>query len=89
MTELIDRLYYMVEDVVGQQELEDGTARALTVQWEALRDEVVLRLGEGGRELMEALSDLGLKRETIHDQMLFRTALGLGAEIAHPAGFHL
>lgn len=33
---------------------------------------------------MEALADLNLRVETIHDQALFRAALGLGARIAQP-----
>lgn len=49
-----------------------------------IKDEIELRLGEGGRELLEILSNLTLELEDIHDQALFRAAMGLGAQIARP-----
>lgn len=84
MTELIDKLYYIVEDWVGQHDLEDGETRELEARQEALQEEIILRLGENGRDMMEALSNLNLRAETIHDQALFRAAMGLGAQIAQP-----
>lgn len=82
MRDLIDELYYMVEDRLGQQELEDETQRALSAKRGALQDEIILRLGKDGRKLLETLIEVDMELETIHDQALFRTAMGLGARIA-------
>ena len=82
MRDLIDELYYMVEDRLGQQELEDETQRALSAKRGALQDEIILRLGKDGRKLLETLIEVDMELETIHDQALFRTAMGLGARTA-------
>ena len=83
MTELINKLYYIVEDWVGQHDLGDEDVRGLEARQEALREKIILRLGEDGQDMMEALADLNLKLETIHDQALFRAAMRLGAKITH------
>ena len=84
MTELINKLYYMVEDWVGQSDLQDEEIKNLEARQEALQEKIILRLGEDGQDMMEALANLNLKLETIHDQALFRAAMGLGAQIAQP-----
>lgn len=84
MTELINKLYYMVEDWVGQSDLQDEEIKNLEARQEALQEKIILRLGDDGRDMMEALANLNLKLETIHDQALFRAAMGLGAQIAQP-----
>ena len=81
---LINDLYYMVETQIGQLDTQTQAEKELTAQRYALEDELLLRLGEGGEELMEAYADVGLKLETIHDQALFRAAMRLGTEIARP-----
>lgn len=89
MTELIDKLYFMMEDYVGQHDLMDEKIKRLESRQDTLQSEIILRLGEDGQELMEALSNLNLELETIHDQALFRAAVQLGTEIARPAGLAL
>ena len=84
MIELINKLYYMVEDWVGQHDLQDAEIKNLEAQQEALQEKIILRLGDNGRDMVEALSNLNLELETIHDQALFRAALGLGTQIAKP-----
>ena len=84
MTELISKLYYMVEDWVGQHDLQDKEIKNLEAQQEALQEKIILRLGEDGRDMMEALSNLNLELETFHDQALFRAAMQLGTQIAQP-----
>lgn len=84
MTELIDKLYYMMEDWIGQYDLQGREINELEARQEELRQDIARRLGENGQELMEALADLNLRVETIHDQALFRAAMGLGAQIARP-----
>ena len=84
MTELINELYYMVDDWASQQDKDSGKAKDLQARLSDIEDEIELRLGEGGRELMEILSNLRLELENIHAQALFRAAMGLGAQIAQP-----
>ncbi|MDE6280887.1 MAG: hypothetical protein K2M15_03695 [Oscillospiraceae bacterium] len=84
MTELINKLYYMVEDWVGQSDLQDEETKNLEARQEALQEEIIRRLGDDGRDMVEALSNLNLELETIHDQALFRAAMGLGTQIAQP-----
>lgn len=85
MTELINELYYMVDDWVSQQDKDSGKAKDLQTRLSDIEDEIELRLGEGGRELLEVLTNLSLELEDIHNQALFRAAMGLGAQIAQPA----
>lgn len=84
MEKLIRSLYYMVEDWVGQHDLQGEEIKALEARQEALQEKIILRLGEDGQDMMEALADLNLRAETIHDEALFRAAMGLGAQIAQP-----
>lgn len=86
MEKLIRSLYYMVEDWVGQHDLMDEETKALEACQDNLQNEIMLRLGEDGQDIMEALADLNLRLETIHDEALFRAAMGLGARIAGPFG---
>lgn len=88
MTELINKLYYLVEYQIGQLDTQTETEKELTERREALQDKIALRLGEDGQDMIEALNALSLELETIHDQALFRAAMQLGTEIAHPAGLH-
>lgn len=84
MENIIRSLYYMVEDWVGQHDLQGEEIKALEARQEALQEKIILRLGEDGQDMMEALADLNLRAETIHDEALFRAAMGLGAQIAQP-----
>lgn len=84
MRKMINELYYMVEDWVGQHDLQDEEIKALEASQEALQEKIILRLGEDGQDMMEALANLNLRAETIHDQALFRAAMQLGTEIAQP-----
>lgn len=85
MMDIMHKLYYLMEDWVGNRDLQDEKTHELEIQVEALQDKIILRLGEDGQDMMEALADLNLKLETIHDEALFRAAMGLGAQIAQPA----
>ena len=82
MEKLIRSLYYMVEDWVGQHDLMDEETKALEARQDDLQNEIILRLGEDGQDMMEALADLNLRLETIHDQALFRASLRLAMEMA-------
>lgn len=84
MTEIINELYYMVEDWIGQHDLRDEKTQELEARQTALKEEIVLRLGEDGQNIMETLSSLNLELEDIHDEALFRAAMELGVQIARP-----
>ena len=84
MTELINELYYMVDEWASQQDKDSGKAKDLQARLSDIEDEIELRLGEGGRELLEVLNNLSLELEELHDQALFRAAMELGTQIARP-----
>lgn len=84
MTEIIHGLYHMVEEWADQQPINDPKLKELSDRQDALQEEIIQRLGEGGRDMMETLSGLNLELETIHDEALFRAAVQLGAELAQP-----
>lgn len=84
MTELITRLYYMVEDWIGQHDLRGEKINELETRQAILQDEIIQRLGQDGQEMMETLSNLNLELEDIHDETLFRAAMELGVQIAQP-----
>ena len=84
MTDIIRSLYYMVEDKASQQYEESEEAKILLTRKSELKEEIVLRLGADGQCLMDALSDLSLSLEDIHDEALFRAAMQLGTQIAQP-----
>ena len=84
MTEIINELYDMVDDWASQQAEDSGEAKDLLGRLSGIKNEIELRLGEGGRELLEVLTNLSLELEDIHDQALFRAAMGLGTELAQP-----
>lgn len=84
MMDIMHKLYYLMEDWVGNRDLQDEKTHELEIQVEALQDKIILRLGEDGQDMMEALADLNLKLETIHDEALFRAAVQLGTELAQP-----
>ena len=85
MEDIIRSLYYMVDDWMGQHKSEDEETKKLLARQDALKEEIISRLGENGQEMMEALSNLNLELEDIHDEALFRAAMQLGTQIAQPA----
>lgn len=84
MSEMMNEIYYMVEDQVGQELIGDDEVKSLEDQRGALWDQVIHRFGEDGEEIREVIRNLDLKLETIHDKALFRAAVQLGAELARP-----
>ena len=84
MTEIIHNLFHMVDEWTDRQAIDDPEMKDLLNRQDALQEEIIRRLGDDGRDMMEALSNLNLELETIHDQALFRAAMQLGTEIAQP-----
>lgn len=84
MSEIMNKIYYMVSERVGQQCAQDKDTRLLLQRKCALVDEIIFRLGADGEELMDGLTDLSAELETIQDKALFRAALSLGVEVARP-----
>lgn len=81
MSEIMNELYYMVDEWAGQQYEDNEETRGLEEQKAALEEEMIRRIGPEGRGMLEELSGLRLKLEDIHDQALFRASLRLAAEI--------
>ncbi len=77
-------IYYLLDDWVGQQVINDPEMKELLERQNALQEEIIRRLGEDGQDTMEALFNLNLELKTIHDKALFRTAMQLGTELAQP-----
>lgn len=84
MTKALDELYYIVDDWAGQQSECSEEAKNLMARRKSLKEEIALRLGADGQDLLETLSNLDLSLEDIHDKALFQAALSLGTEIAQP-----
>lgn len=84
MIDALNELYYIVDDWVGQEYEQSGEAKTLLERRSCLKEEIACRLGANGEKLLDALSDLDLSLEDIHDKALFQAALSLGAEIARP-----
>lgn len=82
MTKVLDEFYYIVDNWAGQQCELSEEARTLMERRSRLAEEIAHRLGADGESLMDALSDLNLSLEDIHDKALFQAALSLGTEIA-------
>lgn len=81
MNKIVNELYYMIDEWAGQQyEMDEGT-KSLEGRKLALQDEIARRIGDDGQDMVEALANLSLELETIHDKALFRAAVRLGAEL--------
>lgn len=88
MKEIIHSLYHMVDEWADRQSLNDPKLKELSDRQSALQDEIILRLGEDGQEMMENLANLNLELENLHDEALFRAAMQLGTQIAQPSGIY-
>ena len=88
MAEIMQKLFHMVDEWVDRQTMDDPKMKELLDRKNALQEEIVLRLGDDGQEMMETFADLGLKLEDIRDEALFRAAMRLGTQIAQPNGPH-
>lgn len=84
MSEMMNEIYYMVDDQVGQELIRDEEVKSLEEQRGALWEKVIHRFGAGGEEIREVIRNLDLELETIHDKALFRAAVRLGAELSRP-----
>ena len=82
MSEMMNEIYYMVEDQVGQELMRDEEIKCLEAQRSALWDQVIHRFGEDGKKIQEVIRNLDLDLETIHDKALFRASLRLAMEMA-------
>ena len=84
MNKIVNELYYMIDEWAGQQYEMDEETKSLEERKLALQDEIARRIGEDGQDMVEALANLNLELDTIHDRALFRAAVSLGTELARP-----
>ena len=82
MSEIMNDLYYMITERIGQQSMQNKELTLLMARKCALVDEIIFRLGRDGEDLLDALTELESKIETIHDKALFHEALCLGTQIS-------
>ena len=66
MTEILQNLYYLLDDWVGQQVINDPEMKELLERQNVLQEEIIRCLGEDGQDTMEALFNLNLELKTIH-----------------------
>ena len=84
MTKIMNELYYMVDDWADQQFRDKEKAKSLEEQKFALEEEIIRRIGDEGREMLEALAGLSMELEDIHDKALFQASFSLGTEAVRP-----
>ena len=82
MTDIMNEIYYMLIERIGQQCMKDEETKVLMIRRCALMEEIILRLGDDGEELMDNLTDLGAELDDRQNKALFQTALCLGTKIA-------
>ena len=88
MTEILHNLFHMVDEWTDRQSMSDPQIQELSARQDALQEEIIRRLGEDGREMMESLINLNLQLENIRVEVLCRAAMQLGAQIASPGGVY-
>lgn len=84
MSDMMNELYYMLEERIGQECAKDEEVKALMERKSAVVDEIVRRVGREGEDLWDGLTVLGAELEEIYRRALFQAALCLGVEAARP-----
>ena len=82
MSEIMNELYYMITERIGQQSMQDKELTLLMARKCALADEIIFRLGEDGEALLDAMAELDSKINAILEKALFHEALHLGTRIS-------
>lgn len=83
MDDLLEILYsYTQEQLTCRSKKEE---KALAARKCAVIEEIVLRLGEGGDDLIDRLTEVDADLEDIHDKAIFGKALRLGTKVARLA----
>ena len=84
MTKIMNKIYYMLVEQIGQENAQRQEVKALMHRKCAVLDAIALRIGEDGSNMLDELANLDAELGTIHDKTLFRAAVSLGAELAQP-----
>lgn len=82
MSEIMNELYYMITERIGQQSMQDKELTLLMARKCALTDEIIFRIGEDGEALLDAMAELDSKINAILEKALFQEALRLGTQIS-------
>ena len=61
MNDIMNEIYYMLTERIGQQCMKDENVKVLLIRKCALVDEIILRLGKDGEKLMDNLADFRTK----------------------------
>ena len=82
MNDIMNEIYYMLTERIGQQCMKDESVKVLLIRKCALMDEIMLRLGRDGEKLMDDWAELDSELNDRQSKALFQTALCLGTKIA-------
>lgn len=82
MSELMNEIYYMLTERIGQETAQDKEVKILSLRKCVITDEIIIRLGDKGNDLIDELTNVNAELENIHGMALFRAALHLGTEAA-------
>ena len=82
MSEIMNELYYMITERIGQQSMQDKELTLLMARKCALTDEIIFRIGEDGEALLDAMAELDSKINKKKKKALFHEALHLGTRIS-------
>lgn len=82
MNDIMNEIYYMLTERIGQQCMKDESVKVLLIRKCALINEIILRLGKDGEKLMDDLTGLSAEIDELQSKALFQTSLCLGTKIA-------
>lgn len=82
MTELMDKIYYMLQEEAGKLCAQKAERKVLMGRRAAMTEQIIEQLGEDGEELLDELNNLEADIETLYDKAMFQIMLRLAVEIA-------
>ena len=82
MNDIMNEIYYMLIERIGQQCMKNESVKVLLIRKCALMDEIILRLGKDGEQLMDDLANLSAEIDDVQNKALFQASLCLGTKIA-------
>lgn len=84
MSEMMNEIHYMMAEQVGQQCASETEMKILMRRKCALIEEIALRIGDGGEDLLDAMTNINVEMDNIQGKAMFRAAVRLGAELVRP-----
>ena len=85
MTELMDKIYYMLQEEAGKLCAQKAERKVLMRRRAVMTAQIIEQLGAGGEELLDELNNLETDLEAFYDKAMFQIMLRLAVEIAQLA----